>query len=118
MKNPEAGLLNHLVERDNGKDKEILTMEHEKVFEQMTEDLKEWGDKGYPIPDPAWDYNELWSVIHEYLKPELETLIQELAKMDKMEEATSETDKKILVRLQWLQTYIDRCKSYLNVESR
>lgn len=87
-------------------------MQHERIFQRWTEGLQEWEKKDYAIPDPGWRYAELWKVLHENIQPEFETLIEEV---QDIEDATPETDKAILVRLQWLQTYIDRCKSYLSV---
>lgn len=86
-------------------------MEHEQLFAEWAQKLETDPTKlDYQMPDPDWDYATLWRFIYEYLKPEFENLIKELAKV---ESATTETDKAVLVRLQWLSTYIERCKTYL-----
>lgn len=91
-----------------------MMMEHEKIFDRMSADMDEWMSKGYPLSDPSWDYAQLWEFIHETFKPEFENFIREI---QQHEDATPETDKAILVRLQWLQTCIDRCKSYLTISN-
>lgn len=53
-------------------------------------------------PDLSWDYAALWETVHGTIKPELDRLIEEMAKV---ENATPETDKAIMVRLQWLHTF-------------
>lgn len=56
----------------------------------------------YPLPDPEWDYAELWKHAQD-AKSEIEKLIQYMASV---EDATVETDKEIRVHSEWAQTHL------------
>lgn len=56
----------------------------------------------YPLPDPSWDYAELWKHAQD-AKSEIEKLIEF---MNTVEDATVESDKKIQVYAEWTQTHL------------
>ncbi len=56
----------------------------------------------YPLPDPSWDYAELWRHAQD-ARNEIENLIKYMASI---EEATPESDKKIRVLGEWLETHL------------
>ncbi len=56
----------------------------------------------YPLPDPEWDYAELWRHAQD-AKSEIEKLIEYMASI---EDATPESDNKIRVLGEWLETHL------------
>lgn len=56
----------------------------------------------YPLPDPSWDYAELWRHAQD-ARIEVENLISYMAEV---ENATPETDKQIRIKAEWLQTHL------------
>ena len=55
----------------------------------------------YPLPDPEWDYAEVWRHAQD-AKSEIENLIKYLASI---EDATPESDKKIRAYGEWVGTH-------------
>lgn len=56
----------------------------------------------YPLPDPSWDYAELWRHAQD-AKAEIEKLIEFMASV---EDASPESDKKIRSQGEWIQKHI------------
>lgn len=56
----------------------------------------------YPLPDPSWDYAEIWKHAYE-AKAEIEKLIKF---MTTIEDASPESDKEVRNRGEWAQTHI------------
>lgn len=56
----------------------------------------------YPLPDSSWDYAELWRHAQD-AKSEIEKLVKYMASI---EDASSDSDKEIRNRSEWVQTHI------------
>lgn len=61
----------------------------------MNEELNQLINADYPIPDPSWDYSQIWTHSQEAAAQ-----LQQLLKyMSEIENATAETDAEIKAKL-------------------
>jgi cytochrome c556 len=64
----------------------------------------------YPIPDPAWDYAEVWHRLQE-IKTEYEKLLEYLSGM---EDSTTQTDAEIKNRIDAIGQDLNSTRRLLN----